>query len=129
MPPSIIKNVATPLFTTFSTRMARMFEGVVSASPRSRSPSRPPMPRDPPSTFELGGAVSTIEGTKEERRYAASSGLISYVFDCIARFLALNPRGTLDYALPSEGNLSGYLGEKRISRIFPVFTPTPGLFE
>lgn len=44
--------------------------------------------------FELGGPSETIDGTKEERR-----------------FLALNPRGTLDFSLPSEGNLSDYFGE------------------
>ena len=69
MPPTMIKNVATPMFSAFSNRVARMFEGVVSTSPRSRSPSRLPMSREPHSSFELGGAVSAVEGTKAERRY------------------------------------------------------------
>lgn len=29
----------------------------------------------------------------------------------MSSFLALNPRGTLDFALPSEGNISTYFGE------------------
>ena len=70
MPPTMIKNVATPMFSAFSTRVARMFEGVVSTSPRSSSPSRLPMSRDPHSSFELGGATNAVEGTKAERRYS-----------------------------------------------------------
>ncbi|EJC98098.1 uncharacterized protein FOMMEDRAFT_171452 [Fomitiporia mediterranea MF3/22] len=91
IPPSIIKNVSVPMFSSFSTRVSRLWEGMVTPSPRSRSPSRPRMPAKASSGFELGGSVETVVGTKEERR-----------------FLALNPRGTLDFALPSEGNLSSY---------------------
>ncbi|KAI5122806.1 hypothetical protein M0805_000148 [Coniferiporia weirii] len=91
MPPSVVKNVNTPMFTTFSSRVSRLFEGGFSTSPKSRSPTRPPMTPGAKSGFELGGAMVAIEGTKEERR-----------------FLALNPRGTLDFVLPSEGNISGY---------------------
>ncbi|KAL5482713.1 hypothetical protein ACEPAI_9307 [Sanghuangporus weigelae] len=91
LPPSVIKTVTTPMFTSFSTRVSRLFEGVVSTSPRSRSPSRPRMPPNSPSGFELGGATDVSEASKEERR-----------------FMALNPHGTLDFVLPSEGNLSSY---------------------
>ncbi|KAH8114537.1 DDHD domain-containing protein [Phellopilus nigrolimitatus] len=91
MPPSVIKNIQQPMFTSFSSRVSRLFEGVVSTSPKSRSSSRPPMASKSSSGFELGGPTEIIYGTKEERR-----------------FLALNPRGTLDFALPSEGNISGY---------------------
>ncbi|KAL5520107.1 hypothetical protein ACEPAG_1767 [Sanghuangporus baumii] len=91
LPPSVIKTVSTPMFTTFSTRVSRLFEGVVSSSPRSRSPSRPPMSPKSPSGFELGGATDVSEASKEERR-----------------FMALNPHGTLDFVLPSEGNLGSY---------------------
>ncbi|THH10470.1 hypothetical protein EW145_g1291 [Phellinidium pouzarii] len=97
MPPSVIKNVNTPLFNTFSSRMSRLLEGVVSHSPKSRSPSRLPMSPGAKSGFELGGTTAAVEGTKEERRY-----------------LALNPRGTLDFSLPSEGNISGYFGKNTI---------------
>lgn len=93
LPPSVIRNVHTPLLSSFSSKMSRLFEGRM--SPRSGSPARPKAKSFPSSGgFELGGAAGEVEGTKEERR-----------------FLALNPRGTLDYTLPSEGNLSGYLGE------------------
>lgn len=68
MPPSTIKSIATPMFTGFS-RVTRLFEGVISTSPRSRSPSRPPAMRGPPSSFEMGGTAAASEGTKEERRY------------------------------------------------------------
>ncbi|KAL5524599.1 hypothetical protein ACEPAF_9739 [Sanghuangporus sanghuang] len=91
LPPSVIKTVTTPMFTSFSTRVSRLFEGVVPSSSRSRSPSRPRMPPNSPSGFELGGATDVSEASKEERR-----------------FMALNPHGTLDFVLPSEGNLSSY---------------------
>lgn len=69
LPPSVIKNVNTPLFTSFSSRVTRIFEGVVSSSPRSQSPSRPALPHKVTSGFELGGPAENIDGTKEERRY------------------------------------------------------------
>ena len=40
----------------------------MSTSPRSRSPSRQPMPHKVSGGFELGGPVEVVEGTKEERR-------------------------------------------------------------
>ncbi|KAL5501511.1 hypothetical protein ACEPAH_8771 [Sanghuangporus vaninii] len=100
LPPSVIKTVATPMFTSFSTRVSRLFEGVVSSSPRSRSPSRPRMSPNSPSGFELGGATDVSEASKEERR-----------------FMALNPHGTLDFVLPSEGNLSSYFDMITVSSI------------
>lgn len=114
LPPSVIKNVNTPLFTSFSSRVTRIFEGVVSSSPKSRSPSRPPLPHKMTSGFELGGPSETIDGVKEERRYVICwERFLRTVFRITmhCRFLALNPRGTLDFALPSEGNISGYFGE------------------
>jgi len=94
LPPSVIRNTNTALFTNFSSRVTKIFEGIstpfYSSSPRSDSSSRPMSPAGGRG-FELGGPSETIDGTKEERR-----------------FLALNPRGTLDFSLPSEGNLSDY---------------------
>ena len=82
-------------------------------SPRSSSPARPKNMSLPSSGgFELGGTIEAVEGTKEERRWNPDSRSIHTLLTLnFSRFLALNPRGTLDYTLPSEGNLSGYLGK------------------
>ena len=86
-----------------------MFEGFAtpfySSPPRSDPSSRPTSPSGSRSNggFELGGPSDTIDGTKEERR-----------------FLALNPRGTLDFALPSEGNFGDYFGESIVRRIYTM---------
>lgn len=50
----------------------------------------------------------------------SSSSLLKRAYLNISSFLALNPRGTLDFALPSEGNISTYFGELSCA-IYPLF--------
>ena len=69
LPASTIRNVNSALFNSFSTRVSRMFEGVLRpTSPGSRSPSRPNTKREV-SGYELGGPPETPQGTRAERRF------------------------------------------------------------
>ena len=70
LPPSVIRNVNTPLLGTFTSKVSRLFDGI-SGSPNTHSPSRPTSPlgvEEGVGEFELGGAAETLSGTKEERR-------------------------------------------------------------
>ncbi|TDL17868.1 hypothetical protein BD410DRAFT_753898 [Rickenella mellea] len=95
LPPSPIKSVNAAFMSTISTRVSKMFEGLplppFASSPRNGSPSRPGPVGRTESRYELGGGTE-LTGTKSERRFAA-----------------LNPHGTLDFVLPSDGALSGYI--------------------
>ncbi|KZS90434.1 hypothetical protein SISNIDRAFT_475303 [Sistotremastrum niveocremeum HHB9708] len=109
MLPSAIPAINASMFGNLSNRVSRMFDVMpkmgfssstsppTSSSARSNSSSRPrpAISRSGPtngSGFELGGANERLEGTRAERR-----------------FWALNPHGTLDFFLPSEGNISEYV--------------------
>ncbi|KZT35133.1 hypothetical protein SISSUDRAFT_1064729 [Sistotremastrum suecicum HHB10207 ss-3] len=111
MLPSAIPAINASMFGNLSNRVSRMFDVMpkmgfssstsppTSSSARSNSSSRPrpAISRSGPtngSGFELGGANERLEGTRAERR-----------------FWALNPHGTLDFFLPSEGNISEYVGK------------------
>jgi len=94
MAPSVIRNVNTYGLSTLSSRMFKMFDGLPypfqSSSPTA-SPSRPGAAERATSGYEMGGTPDVSEGSKAERR-----------------FQALNPHGTLDFQLPTEG-LSEYV--------------------
>ncbi|KIJ54720.1 hypothetical protein M422DRAFT_41955 [Sphaerobolus stellatus SS14] len=103
LPPSTVPSFNASVMSGLSQRVTRMFEDVMprsfgSSPPLSRagSPTRRPAPgRSVPSTFELSGPTGTtqaLEGSRAERRFAA-----------------LNPHGTVDFQLNSEGTFSEYV--------------------
>ena len=73
LPPSPIRNTTAPLFTSFSTRMTRMFDGFPypfsRGSPRSASPAGSVDAQRRDSGFELGGQTEVLLGSREERRW------------------------------------------------------------
>jgi len=94
MTPSVIRSVNTYGLSTLSLRMFQMFDGLPyhfqSSSPTT-SPSGPGAAERATSVYEIGDTHDVSEGSKAERR-----------------FHALNPHGTLDFRLPTEG-LSEYV--------------------
>lgn len=47
-------------------------------------------------------------------RLPTYSSAVALVGSFLCRFLALNPRGSLDYMLPGDGGFSEYVGESRV---------------
>ncbi|GJJ15605.1 hypothetical protein Clacol_009883 [Clathrus columnatus] len=116
MPPSILPTFNESVISGLSNRFSRILEDVMPrsfapSSPRSRmnSPVRPGA-KTVPSTFELQGHNESLQGSRAERRFSA-----------------LNPHGTVDFQLASEGSISEYV--EIIESILLFATPsTVGAF-
>jgi len=98
LPPSIVPSITSSVMSGISHHFSRIWEDVMPRSfvpspPRSRtdSPSRPDVGKSP-TTLELQGHNEVLQGSRAERR-----------------FMALNPHGTLDFQLASEGSISEYV--------------------
>ncbi|KAF8575448.1 hypothetical protein K439DRAFT_1641371 [Ramaria rubella] len=99
LPPSTVPSFNASVITTISNRFTKLFADVMprsfgSSSSLSRTHSRDSRPAlgHTPSTFELSGHNQVLQGSRAERRFAA-----------------LNPHGTLDFQLASEGSISEYV--------------------
>ncbi|KAF8516819.1 DDHD domain-containing protein, partial [Hysterangium stoloniferum] len=107
-PPSIVPSFTPSVMSDISHHFSRIWEDVM---PRSFVPSpagsrtdclsRPGAAKSP-TTFELKGHNEVLEGSRAEPQ-----PLISRCFTL--RFAALNPHGTLDFQLASEGSISEYV--------------------
>ncbi|CAE6432318.1 unnamed protein product [Rhizoctonia solani] len=100
MKQSTIPSVGTTTLATLGSRITRMFDGFALPLSSSRAASPAPKSRanqeEDTEVLDLGG---------EER----GSGVTRGDSRAERRFRALNPHGTIDFALPSEGTISDYV--------------------
>jgi len=101
LPPTVIPNMNASMFNSLSTRVTRMFDGIpLPFASRVTTPvdgvkvnqAKSSDGEDEDMGMELRVEEEQLQGTLAERRFAA-----------------LNPHGTVDFALPSEGNISEYV--------------------
>ncbi|CAE6504476.1 unnamed protein product [Rhizoctonia solani] len=100
MKQSTIPSVGTTTLATIGSRITKMFDGF--ALPLSNSRAASPAPK---SRTKKDEDMETLDLGNEERVVGQSRG------DSRAerRFRALNPHGTIDFALPNEGTISDYV--------------------
>ncbi|KDN41018.1 hypothetical protein RSAG8_07724, partial [Rhizoctonia solani AG-8 WAC10335] len=100
MKQSTIPSVGTTTLATLGSRITKMFDGF--ALPLSTSRAASPAPNSRAKQEEDG---EVLDMGNEERVIGNSRG------DSRAerRFRALNPHGTIDFALPNEGTISDYV--------------------
>ncbi|KAF8508209.1 DDHD domain-containing protein [Gautieria morchelliformis] len=98
LPPSTIPSFNASVMSGISTRFSKFLGDVMPSSfgstppmSRTHSPDGRPAAGRVPSGFELSGHNHILQGSRAERRFAA-----------------LNPHGTLDFQLASEGSISEY---------------------
>ncbi|CAE6382343.1 unnamed protein product [Rhizoctonia solani] len=99
MKQSTIPSVGTTTLATLGSRITKMFDGFALPLSTSRAASPAPKSRKPDADME------TLDLGNEDRVIGQSRG------DSRAerRFRALNPHGTIDFALPNEGTISDYV--------------------
>ncbi|KAH7336775.1 DDHD domain-containing protein [Rhizoctonia solani] len=100
MKQSTIPTVGTTTLATLGSRITKMFDGF--ALPLSSSRAASPAPK---SRATQEGDTEVLDLGGEERDSGQTRG------DSRAerRFRALNPHGTIDFALPNEGTISDYV--------------------
>ncbi|KAF9516435.1 hypothetical protein BS47DRAFT_662714 [Hydnum rufescens UP504] len=114
LPPTPIPNVTAPVLaqlSNFSSRISKFFNGVTiypfaastSIKAQRRSPSEAPSIYSSPLLHRSAtqGGIELADNSKDGQ---VLEGTLAE-----RRFQALNPHGTLDYTLPSEGNISEYV--------------------
>ncbi|CEL58527.1 putative phospholipase C1020,13c OS=Schizosaccharomyces pombe (strain 972 / ATCC 24843) GN=SPCC1020.13c PE=3 SV=1 [Rhizoctonia solani AG-1 IB] len=100
MKQSTIPSVGTTTLATLSSRITKMFDGFALPLSTSRAASPAPKSRgnqeENMEALDLGGDDRLVSQARGESRAER-------------RFRALNPHGTIDFALPSEGTISDYV--------------------
>ncbi|CAE6351628.1 unnamed protein product [Rhizoctonia solani] len=100
MKQSTIPSVGTTALATISSRITKMFDGFALPLSASRAASPAPKSRakqeESMEALDLGGEDRAVGQARGESRAER-------------RFRALNPHGTIDFALPSEGTISDYV--------------------
>ncbi|KAF8755259.1 DDHD protein [Rhizoctonia solani] len=100
MKQSTIPSVGTTTLATLGSRITKMFDGFALPLSGSRAASPAPKSRakqeESMEALDLGGEDRLVGQARGESRAER-------------RFRALNPHGTIDFALPSEGTISDYV--------------------
>ncbi|QRW20358.1 phospholipase [Rhizoctonia solani] len=100
MKQSTIPSVGTTTLATLGSRITKMFDGFALPLSGSRAASPAPKSRakqeESMEAMDLGGEDRLVGQARGESRAER-------------RFRALNPHGTIDFALPSEGTISDYV--------------------
>ncbi|ELU37663.1 DDHD domain-containing protein [Rhizoctonia solani AG-1 IA] len=105
MKQSTIPSVGTTTLATLGSRITKMFDGFALPLSGSRAASPAPKSRakqeESMEALDLGGEDRLVGQARGESRAER-------------RFRALNSHGTIDFALPSEGTISDYVGKSHL---------------